>query len=287
MQFDHILDLETGYDGGFIEYSTNGTAWVDAGSLITGGRAYSSMVLGGTALTGISWGYTETQLNLASLAGQNVYFRFRIATDYVVGGEGWLIDRLRVYTCVQAAGPFNLTATATSGTSVAVSWAAFPGASSYQVFRRGAGGAFVSVGTPVAATFNDTGVSANKAYEYKVKAVVSGVPSADSNVDLATTIVFTDEPLLAGASVKRAHVEEQRLAVSAVRALAALSAPVFTDPVLTGAQVRAVHATEVRAQLDAALTALARPLPVWPDGVLTTTTAVKASHVSTFRNAVK
>src|SRR5262249_26909001 len=47
-----------------------------------------------------SWGYTATQLDLASLAGQSIRFRFRAGTETSLGGDyGWFVDDVRLYTC--------------------------------------------------------------------------------------------------------------------------------------------------------------------------------------------
>ena len=67
------------YDGGVVEYSTNGgSTWSDAAPLFTAGMAYfgpissccGNPLANRNAFVGESWGYTATQLNLASLSGQ-------------------------------------------------------------------------------------------------------------------------------------------------------------------------------------------------------------------------
>jgi hypothetical protein len=109
LQFSHSFEFEPNFDGGVIEYSTNGgTSWTDAGSLIVAGAQYNTTLstrfgnpLGGRQAFSLpSFGYTATQLNLTSLTGQNVRFRFRIGTDSSVGNIGWLIDDVRVYQCL-------------------------------------------------------------------------------------------------------------------------------------------------------------------------------------------
>lgn len=115
LQFNHAYVFEDDgvgfHDGGVVEYSTNGgTTWTDAGSLISAGAAYggtisnccSNPLAGRSAFVANSWGYTASQLNLGSLAGQNVRFRFRVGTDNGGGRLGWFIDDVRIYTCAQA-----------------------------------------------------------------------------------------------------------------------------------------------------------------------------------------
>lgn len=115
MQFDHSFEFERnsfdatlGYDGGIVEYSTNnGATWIDAAALMTKGLKYNGTIsssygnpLGGkSAFVGESSGYSATQLDLSSLAGKSVRFRFRIGSDSEVRSFGWDIDNLRVYQC--------------------------------------------------------------------------------------------------------------------------------------------------------------------------------------------
>lgn len=114
LYFDHGFEFEHYgspffYDGGVIEYSTTGLGgpWTDAGSLIDAGQAYNGTILaGGTnplqgqpGLVGASFGFTGTRLNLATLAGQNVTFRFRIGSDDSVGYIGWSVDNITIYAC--------------------------------------------------------------------------------------------------------------------------------------------------------------------------------------------
>ena len=111
MHFKHDWAFEdygsTAYDGGVLEYSTNsGSSWNDTSALFAE-NGYNGMIsssfgnaLGGrSAFTGESHGYTASRLNLNSLAGQNVRFRFRIGTDSSYDAWGWFIDDVRIYTC--------------------------------------------------------------------------------------------------------------------------------------------------------------------------------------------
>lgn len=118
LRFDHAYGFEsnsagnTFFDGGVVEYSTNsGSSWNDAGSLFThngynGTLDTGTNPLGGrSAFVADSSGYLSSRLNLSSLAGQNVRFRFRVASDNSVGDYGWFIDDVRVYTCTTNSGP--------------------------------------------------------------------------------------------------------------------------------------------------------------------------------------
>jgi len=108
MHFNHAYDFEEpNYDGGVVEYSTNGgSSWNDAGSLFidngytgTISSSYDNPLSGRDGFVGLSHGYYSSRLNLGSLAGQNVRFRFMIGTDSSVDDYGWFIDDIKIYTC--------------------------------------------------------------------------------------------------------------------------------------------------------------------------------------------
>ena len=105
LRFSHSFDMETNYDGGVVEYSTNnGSSWTDAGTLfVDNGYNVDEQRRAVGRPSGLlrvrSMGYSSSRLNLSSLAGQSVRYRFRLATDSSVGTQGWDIDDVRVYTC--------------------------------------------------------------------------------------------------------------------------------------------------------------------------------------------
>jgi hypothetical protein len=78
--------------------------------------------------------------------------------------------------------------------------------------------------------------------------------------DLATAVAFTDDPLVAGATIRAAHITQLRTAVNAVRTFAGLPPFAFTDAVAPGMTVRALHMTELRAALVQARTAIGMPM---------------------------
>jgi Zn-dependent metalloprotease len=112
LRFNHAYGFEDGFDGGVLEYSTNnGSTWNDAGSLITNngynGTINSSTtnpLAGRQAFVRESNGYISSRVNLSSLAGQSVKFRFRIGEDSSVPDWGWFVDDVRVYTCESSGG---------------------------------------------------------------------------------------------------------------------------------------------------------------------------------------
>jgi len=104
----NFIDFSFGYyDGGILEYSlNNGSTWQDAGALIDH-NGYTGTIFTGagnplsgrSAFVGSSHGYIDTRLNLASLAGKKVSFRWRMGLDEATSDWGWWIDNIKIYTC--------------------------------------------------------------------------------------------------------------------------------------------------------------------------------------------
>lgn len=183
--------------------------------------------------------------------------------------------------------PTGVSATATSTTSVRVSWNAVVGATSYEFYRRDPGIAFRLIATSTTNSYTDNTVAANTAYLYRVRALNAGGSSADSTADLATTVIFTNDPLQPGVTVIRAtHLAELRTAVNAVRALAGLGAAAFTDSAVPGVVVKAIHITELRTALNAALSALGLGTPAYTNAIARGT-LIRAIDFQEIRNAVK
>ncbi len=156
MVFNQSYDFDMGkylgkayyFDGGIVEYSTNnGASWNDAAPLfMVNGydhKLYGKFQnpLGGrAAFAGSSRGYIRSKLDLSSLAGQNVRFRFRMATDNSVDYWGWFIDDIMVYTCSSPA-PSSVVLdnptggeTFRNGERVTIDWTAPKQSANYSVF---------------------------------------------------------------------------------------------------------------------------------------------------------
>jgi len=185
------------------------------------------------------------------------------------------------------AAPTGVTATATTFNNVAVSWTASTGAATfYHVYRRAPGETFKLIASPAGTIYNDNTASANTAYLYMVRALNAGGSSGDSLSDLATTVIFTNDPLTSGIVVQAIHLTQLRTAVNAVRALAVLGSLPFTETPSPSVTIKAVHITELRTALDAALGPLGRGTGGYTDAALTGV-AVKAIHFQEIRNRVK
>ena len=108
LHFAHSYGFDQpNYDGGIVEYSVDeGATWIDAGSLFDYG-GYSGAIAGGganplagrSAFVGSSHGYVTSRLDLSSLAGQRVRFRWRLGLDSIGFGSGWWIDDVEIFSC--------------------------------------------------------------------------------------------------------------------------------------------------------------------------------------------
>ncbi len=119
LSFWHDYDTEASWDGGVVEYSTNGNNWIDMGQYMVQ-NGYNSVIQTNPdseisdreAFSGQSDGYINTLIDVSSFAGQNIYVRFRFASDGYVGGNGWYVDQvdildaafLGIEACAQADG---------------------------------------------------------------------------------------------------------------------------------------------------------------------------------------
>jgi uncharacterized protein YcfL len=191
LHFAHAYGFESSdayYDGGVLEYSVNsGASWSDAGALIDH-NGYDGVLFSGAgnplsgrwAFAGDSHGYISTRLNLASLAGKTVIFRWRMGLDEAAYDWGWWVDNVRLYTCIPAPSAFSKTAPANGVTnqpsSLTLSWGASAGATSYQVCydttNDNACASWTSTGIATSKILN--GLSLQTTYYWHVRAANSG-----------------------------------------------------------------------------------------------------------------
>jgi hypothetical protein len=177
-------------------------------------------------------------------------------------------------------------ANATTATSVMVSWSGSC-ATMCHVFRSADHVSYTQVGSSATSPFNDSSALANTAYLYKVRAVNGTIESTDSNTDIATTVMHSDDPLAANSTViKAVQLTQIRTAVNAVRALAGLGVATFTDPSLVGVRIKAVHVTELRTDLDQGLSALGLATGGYTDLSLVGG-FVRSTHFQEIRNRMK
>lgn len=185
--------------------------------------------------------------------------------------------------------PTGLAATAVSTTQVNLTWSPSTGATQYEVSRASATAPYAPLTTTGSTSFSDTTATAGATFVYRIRALDSSSrPSGFSSPDAATTILFTDDPVIAGSTlIQAAHMTELRTAANAVRAAAGLTAASFTDPALTEMAIKAVHLSELRASVEAGRAALGLSVTTFTDPALAAGNNVRAAHVQELRTAVK
>ena len=91
LTFNTWFDIETGYDFGMVDVSTDGSAWTSLAGNLT------AVVSPGTyGITGTSRGWQTAKYDLSAWAGKSVYLRFRYVTDGGVAQKGWEVDDIAV-----------------------------------------------------------------------------------------------------------------------------------------------------------------------------------------------
>jgi len=259
--YDQNYQVATGYTGTVQFTSTDGAATLPVNYTFTAGDAGTHTFAGG--------------FTLRTSGHQIVTFK-EVANATISGSAG---------TTVGIAAPV-IGATATGANSVAVSWTAPAGAATYELTRTPA---FAGVVTTASTNYTDNSAVASTTYLYRVQAIdASANRSAFSAPDVATTVVFQDDPLVAGTTkVKKAHIDQLRTAINAMRSAGGLSAMAgLTDPTITASvtSVKAAHVTQLRTGLNQARSALGLSALSFTDAV---PAVVKALHLQQLRDGVK
>lgn len=160
--------------------------------------------------------------------------------------------------------PTNVVATATTTTNVHITWTAPSGTApvKYNIYR--ITNAAAPPSTPTATvtapttSYDDT-VAANASYLYRIRSADSGggnesTNSAETNVDFATTISFTNLPATAGVTtVMKTDIDQLRQAIDKVRALGNTGAAFYsTDGTITAGvtTIKAQHVNDMRTFLN-------------------------------------
>jgi len=118
LTFKHRRDFESGYDGGTLAVSLNGSSYtlVPSSAILSGGytgaTAASCAPTGGAGVsvwTGTSTAFTTTTVDLdaacnaagasGGCAGQTVWIAFASITDCSTTGDGWFLDDVTVSDC--------------------------------------------------------------------------------------------------------------------------------------------------------------------------------------------
>lgn len=92
LKFWTWYDIESGWDYGYVEVSTNGGVnWASIPGSITTISSPHGLNLG-YGITGASAGWVYAKFPLTSFVGQNIIYRFRYITDSYTTNQGWFVD---------------------------------------------------------------------------------------------------------------------------------------------------------------------------------------------------
>jgi hypothetical protein len=192
---------------------------------------------------------------------------------------------------VYPAPPANLVATATSTSTVSLSWSNAVGASEYEIYRSTSGESFQYVATVASfmPVFADENRAANTSYLYYVKSIDGqGNESVASNRDVATTVMFTDAPLTTSTRVKSVHITQLRTAAAALNALANGVPFGFQSPAAPGDPAEKAAIDELRLAIANARFVLGLPSITFTDPTITIgATPIKRVHVEQLRDGVE
>ncbi|HEU4386155.1 MAG TPA: hypothetical protein VFV34_00050 [Blastocatellia bacterium] len=213
--------------------------------------------------------------------------------EYIYAGGRLIATEEPVTTSLNA--PANLRATTASATQIQVTWSTVSGAARYEIQRSAnynnpTDNGFSTVTTNGTSPYPDSATTGN-AYVYRVRAFDQfNNASPFSNIDLATAIGFSEDPVSNGMTVKEVHITQLRQAVDAVRIASGLPAATWTDPppLAQIVTIKKIHIEQLRSNLDDARLALTLPAPTYIDPTITQfVTTVKAANVQQLRQLVK
>ncbi len=223
--------------------------------------------------------YPPITLTVSVLAGATSAYNNAFVSG---GGESEVYNSSTSDYTVIMVPPVAVVATASSATLITVTWYSYTGLV-FEVFRRTAAAPYTSVGSTVGNTFFDSSVAANTVYLYKVRAIDGSVAGPFSTPDFASTVTFTDDPIVAGSTVVKAiHFQQLRDAVNQARATAGLTATAFTDPSLAGLPIRKIHLTQLQYAINEARQSVGLLVLTFTDNV-----SVKAVDINSLRGALK
>lgn len=186
LRFAHQYRLDAGvgsvgpyYDGARVEYRVGSGSWTSASKLPAEGLLPNKKVdpdpgAAYTAFGGDSRGYASTRLDVSSLAGKTVQFRWRVFGDKQTAVDGWTIDDVAVFACGTTT-PSEARSVKVSGTGSTrtLSWSppvfTPKGFTGYKLVRKGGGAAkqVKKVGTSKRSV-KFTGLKKGKKYTFQV-----------------------------------------------------------------------------------------------------------------------
>jgi hypothetical protein len=158
--------------------------------------------------------------------------------------------------------PTQFVATAISNSAVSMGWSFAGSDVDFAVDRCSSAcsssSSWAQISTTGQRVFLNQGLAEGTSYLYRVRARRDGTSSAPSAVDVATTVIFSNN-VVAGAAIDDAPVVQLRTAIHAMSVLAGMSSPQYTGANLANAVVLAVHLGELRTALGTARANLGLP----------------------------
>jgi hypothetical protein len=220
----------------------------------------------------------------------------RLSKEYIYAGDRMIA--IEEDDSMSGSPPTGLVAKAlgnpgASSSSVKVEWTSPAGiVDRYEVQRsQNIAGPFTLLSANSASpSFTDSNVTPNTTYLYRVRAVYAGGEvSPYSNIDIATTFAFADDPLNANGvrtTIRAAHFTQLREAVNSVRIAAGLLAFNWaTQQPQVGGVIYASHLNDLRANLAEALNRLGLPPPKF--SAITKGSPVTSDPVQQLRDLIK
>jgi titin len=145
---------------------------------------------GGTYTQIATTGANITTYSDTGLTAGTTYF-YRVRATNASGDSSYSNETSATTTIAPPNAPSGLTATATSSTQINLSWTDVANETGFKIERKtGAGGTYSQIGTvgTGVVSYNDTGLTANTNYYYRVRATNAGGDSPYSNEANATTL---------------------------------------------------------------------------------------------------
>jgi len=189
-------------------------------------------------------------------------------------------------TATPLAAPTGLVATAELDTQIKITWDAVTAANNGYLLVRTTNGVGTEILSPTT-TYTDTAVAPGTAYVYQAAAITPAMTAGPaSNKDLATTVFFTDDPLVA--AIKAVHFTDLQNAVEIVRTAAGFPPGSASFTVIApNSSITANALTELRGYLDAARGTLGLSAVSYSDSPVTQNiTTIKAAHILELRSGI-
>ncbi|MGZ4809032.1 MAG: FG-GAP repeat domain-containing protein, partial [Thermoanaerobaculia bacterium] len=272
---------------GVVVATPNGLTGSCGGGTITATADATSISLSGATLAGGS-GCTFSVNVTATTVGHKTNVTSKVTANET--GDGAPAVALLFVTLPA---PASMQATALSSSQVKIDWSAVPGAAQYGISRSSPTD-YTAVDfstTQASTTLTDTLPAGIHSYLYVVVAFPPGAgPSdyGDPAIDVATTILFTNDGDAGPTLIKQQHFDELYDAINAIRTLANIDVPfTFPQPITAGSLIRASNITSARTAIDAARTAMSLPLISYSHVINPSSTPIRKEDVQELRDGVK